>query len=79
MLEYYIKWVGYTDPTWEHESCLKSCQDLLKTFLTKKKAKEEAKKKKASLKARLTPTPKALAVITPGSGGCGSRGELSFL
>jgi hypothetical protein len=77
MLEYYIRWVGYKNPTWEHESCLKSCQDLLKDFLAKKKAKEEAKKKRASPKARPTPNV-VVALETPGSGGSGSRGGLGF-
>jgi hypothetical protein len=30
--EYLIKWVGYSKPSWEPESCLDNCQDLLNEY-----------------------------------------------
>lgn len=46
--EYLIKWVGYSKPTWEPESNLVNCQELLKDFLLEEVVKKCSNKDKKS-------------------------------
>lgn len=42
-VEYLVKWVGYTKPTWESEDNVQDCQDLIDAYMIVKQKKDREK------------------------------------